>query len=136
VPGTKVEAGAFMRAGLFFIPMTLSVVLAACTGDAPQPRWGKVEGADVARGERLVSQYQCGSCHRIPEVPASVGRVGPSLEGFGLRAYIAGEVPNGPQALQRWLQAPQSLVPDTPMPDMGVSPGDARDMAGFLLSLR
>ena len=52
-----------------------------------------------------------------------------------MRGYIAGEVPNGPQMLQRWLQDPQSLVPDTTMPDMGVSPIDARDMAGYLLSL-
>ncbi len=114
----------------------LAFVLAACAQEPPDARWAKVEGADLARGERLLSQYQCGSCHRIPEAPSAVGRVGPSLAAFGKRGYIAGEVPNGPQMLQRWLQDPQSLVPDTTMPDMGVSPIDARDMAGYLLSLR
>jgi cytochrome c len=121
-----------MRLALFL----LALILADCTQVAPDARFARVDGADLARGERLLSQYQCGSCHRIPEVPAAVGRTGPPLAGFGMRGYIAGEVPNGPQPLQRWLQDPQSLVPGTTMPDMGVSPMDARDMAGYLLSLR
>jgi cytochrome c len=119
------------------VPLLIAFVLAGCSPqDGPDARLVTVEGADLARGERLLSQYQCGSCHRIPEIPSAAGRTGPSLEAFGMRAYIAGEVPNGPQMLQRWLQDPQSLVPDTTMPDMGVSPIDARDMAGYLLSLR
>lgn len=89
----------------------------------------------LARGRALLAQHQCGSCHAIPGVPAARGTVGPALSAFGRRSYIAGEVPNGPDALTRWLIAPAALVPDTAMPAMGVAPADARDMAAYLLAL-
>ena len=37
----------------------------------------------------------------------------------------------------RWIQSiRRRCVPGTAMPDMGVSPDDARDMAAYLLALR
>ena len=92
--------------------------------------------AELKRGQRLLEQYQCGSCHAIPGVAAARGVQGPSLEAFGRRSYIAGQVPNGPDSLVRWIVAPQALVPGTLMPSMGVSPADARFMAAYLESLR
>ena len=91
--------------------------------------------AQIARGQQLLAQYQCGSCHAIPEVPVARGTVGPPLEAFGRRSYIAGQVPNGPDTLARWIVAPQAVVPGTVMPAMGVAPEDARDMAAYLLAL-
>lgn len=82
-----------------------------------------------------MAQYQCGSCHAVPGVAAARGRLGPSLAGFGRRSYIAGHVPNGPEALARWIVEPAALAPDTTMPAMGASEADARDMAAYLLSL-
>ena len=92
--------------------------------------------ADLVHGQRLLAQYQCGSCHTIPGVAAARGRLGPSLEAFGKRSYIAGHLPNGPDLLARWIAAPAALVPDTTMPSMGVSPADARHMAAYLGSLQ
>lgn len=97
---------------------------------------GAAGDAGVERGQRLLAQYQCGSCHAIPEVPGSRGRVGPPLDRFGLRSYISGEIPNRPDTLARWIEAPAALLPGTSMPDMGVSEADARDMAAYLSSLR
>jgi cytochrome c1 len=37
--------------------------------------------------------------------------------------------------LQRWIAAPQSLVPGTLMPRMGASPEEARAMAAYLFAL-
>lgn len=92
--------------------------------------------ASLARGQRLLAQYQCGSCHAIPNVAAARGVKGPSLTAFGRRSYIAGRIPNRADALAQWIVAPQSLVPDTTMPSMGVSLADARDMAVYLGSLQ
>ena len=83
----------------------------------------------------VMQQYQCGSCHQIPQVPAARGAMGPSLAGFGRRSYIAGEIPNSFDALARWIEAPASLVPGTTMQAMGVAPQDARDIAAWLLTL-
>lgn len=93
-------------------------------------------GGDSQRGRKLLSQYQCGTCHTIPGVPASRGQVAASLSGFGQRSYIAGRVPNRPDLLARWIAQPQSLVPETTMPNMGVPLDDARHMAAYLMEQR
>ncbi len=91
---------------------------------------------EIARGKQLLEQYQCGACHAIPGVPAAASNFAPSLHRFGLRSYIAGHLPNGPDVLARWIVEPRALVPDTLMPPMGASPDDARAMAAYLLTLR
>ena len=118
------------------------LVLAGC--DPRRTDAAAIERADpdarpeqhIDAGRALLAQYQCGSCHVIPGVPAARGGFGPTLEGYGRRAYIAGEVPNTAPLLQRWLQQPSALVPGTMMPPMGVSAADAQSMAGYLLTLR
>jgi cytochrome c1 len=62
--------------------------------------------------------------------------VGPPLTRFADRAYIAGQLPNDPQSLIRWIQDPQTVEPGTAMPDLGVGPEVARDMAAYLYSIR
>jgi len=91
---------------------------------------------DAERGRRLLTQYQCGSCHVIPGVAAATGRSAPTLAAFGRRSYIAGQWPNEGDALVRWIIAPRSLVPDATMPAMGAGEADARDMAAYLQRLR
>jgi cytochrome c len=91
---------------------------------------------DAERGRRLLAQHQCGSCHTIPGVPSAGGTRASTLQSFALRSYIAGRIANRPALLARWIAQPDSLVPGTAMPSMGVSPDDARDMAAYLLELR
>lgn len=90
----------------------------------------------MQRGQRLLAQHQCGTCHVVPGVPGAAGRQAVSLQGFGARSYIAGQLPNEPYTLVRWIRAPASLIPGTSMPDMGVNEDDARDMAAYLKSLQ
>ena len=97
---------------------------------APAPR------ASIERGRALLAQYQCGSCHAIPGVASSQGQVAASLDAFGQRSYMAGRHANRPDLLAQWIAQPQSLVPGTTMPSMGVSPQDARDMAAYLMDLK
>ena len=52
------------------------------------------------------------------------------------RTYVAGQVPNTPDFLVRWLEAPQAIEPGTAMPDLGVTPKDARDIAAYLYTIR
>ncbi len=91
---------------------------------------------DAARGQQLLARYHCGTCHTIPGVAASRGQLAASLAQFGRRSYIAGRVANEPAMLVRWIVSPASIVPDTAMPDMGVSEPDARDIAAYLGQLR
>ena len=104
----------------------------ACSGE-PAAQAGPAGNAE--RGLALLRQYQCGSCHAVPGAPTETLRMGPPLQGFGRASYIAGRIPNQPGMLERWLQNQQTLVPDTAMPDLGVSAADARDLAAYLRSL-
>ena len=52
------------------------------------------------------------------------------------RTFIAGEVPNTPDFLVRWIEVPQAIEPGTAMPNLGVPEGDARDIAAYLYTLR
>ncbi|VTU31606.1 Cytochrome c oxidase subunit 2 precursor [Variovorax sp. PBS-H4] len=116
---------------LALVPLALA---GGCVKESGLP-YADAPRAQRLRGQALVAQYQCGSCHVIPDVPAARGRAGPALGGFGRRSYIAGEVPNRPDVLAQWIVQPKALVPDTLMPPMGVSADQARDMAAFLLAL-
>jgi cytochrome c len=91
---------------------------------------------DAARGAQLLAHYQCGRCHDIPGVASARGVEGPSLSGIGRRVYIAGELPNRPDVLQRWIVDPAALVPGSAMPAMGVGDRDARDIVAHLATLQ
>jgi cytochrome c2 len=49
---------------------------------------------------------------------------------------IAGELPNTPANLTRWIQHPRQVEPRTAMPDLGVNATDAYDIAAYLYTLR
>lgn len=118
------------------LSLLLAVAAAGCDRARPDAGFTQVPGADPARGRLLMAQYQCGRCHLIPDVPGADGRSAPPLDGWGRRSYLAGRVQNDPQNLQRWLQSPRSVVPAATMPDLGVPPADARDMAAHLMAQR
>jgi hypothetical protein len=61
--------------------------------------------------------------------------VGPPLTSFANRSYIAGQLVNSPDNLIRWIMDPQGVEPGTAMPDLGVIPEVARDMAAYLYTL-
>ncbi|CAN5762190.1 hypothetical protein BH09PSE5_BH09PSE5_36370 [soil metagenome] len=123
-PGYQTQS---MRAALSFAMVIGSLIDSSIAA---------AQSIDAVRGQRLVAQYQCGSCHKIPGVPAAQGVAAPSLEAFGKRSYIAGHLPNRADTLARWIADPKQLVADTTMPSMGASAQDARDMAAFLMTLR
>ncbi|CAH0206736.1 Cytochrome c oxidase subunit 2 [Massilia sp. Bi118] len=108
-------------------------LLAACSG---KPREKQVPGGDAKVGKELVTQYQCGACHKIPDVRGADGKVGPQLDGFGKLSYIANGIPNQPDKLVAWLLDPPAMKPGTPMPAMGLTEQEARHMAAYLYTLR
>lgn len=93
------------------------------------------EAAAIERGRDAVVAYGCVACHRVPQVAAPQGEVGPSLHGFANRTVIAGQLPNTPQNVVRWVQDPQAIDPGNVMPTLGVSDADAAAIAAFLATL-
>ena len=52
------------------------------------------------------------------------------------RQFIAGTLENSQDNMRRWLMDTQHVKPGTAMPQLGVREQDARDMAGYLATLR
>jgi cytochrome c1 len=87
-------------------------------------------------GKKLIVSYGCGACHTIPGVYTARGLVGPPLYFYGRRTMIAGELPNQPGNLVRWLMNPPAIEPETAMPNLGLSEQQARDISAYLYTLR
>lgn len=135
-----IPASLWWLAGLIALGLASAVlagvVLYAQTQAAATRTAEGITGGDATAGKKLVAAYGCGGCHAIPGVAGAAGEVGPSLRGVGVRAHLAGKLPNDPDAMRRWLEHPQAVSPGTGMPELGVSDRDARDMSAYLYTLK
>ena len=118
--------------------LALVLVAAACadpevTASSGEAR--RVVGGDPGLGRLAARAHGCPACHVIPGVGPVAGLVGPSLEGFAGRAYIAGRLPNRPDELVAWLRDPTLVDPLTAMPDVGLSQEEAIHVAAYLYTL-
>jgi mono/diheme cytochrome c family protein len=91
---------------------------------------------NVERGRQALYQHSCTACHTIPGVVGADVHVGPPLKGIASRQFIAGTLLNSPDNMVRWILHTQQVKPGTAMPQLGVAERDARDMAGYLATLK
>ena len=113
------------------------VVLVACNNGEKRrlEARGLTHGGEPTRGHALIERYGCGSCHMIPGVAGAVGHVGPPLADLRERSFIAGVLPHSPDNLMKWIEDPPKVDSLTAMPKLGVSHGEARDIAAYLYAL-
>lgn len=102
----------------------------------PVERRQYVAGGDPDRGRAAFQRYGCTSCHVIPGVRRANSYVGPPLNAWSQRRFIAGESPNRPDVLIQFIREPQSIRPGSAMPNVGVDDRSARDMAAYLYGLK
>jgi cytochrome c1 len=62
--------------------------------------------------------------------------VGPPLIYLSQRTLIAGQLPNTPENLVRWIENPKAIERHTAMPDLGLTEDQAYDVAAYLYTLR
>jgi len=151
MPGTiaYVAGALWLAAGSLREPRTRAAVARASLGSAlvvmlllggcrqrPAQVEGSMVGGDPERGRLAMRAYGCTACHAVPRMVGDNPSVGPALEGFGGRAYIAGVLPNTPENLLRWIADPPAVDSLTAMPNLGVTATDAADIAEFLYTLR
>jgi len=101
----------------------------------PPERVPEPGAGDARRGRQAIQQYACVTCHAIPGVVGSHAPVGPSLARVATRSLIAGVLPNSAENMELWLIAPQDVKPGSAMPDLDMSPRDAKDIAAYLATL-
>lgn len=105
-------------------------MLAAC--DPGRDYVPRVIGGNAEKGRTALARYECGVCHVIPGIPDAVGKVGPALDNYSRRSYVAGKFPNDPATLVRWIVDAPSMEPQTAMPAIAMSEQEAKDMAAYL----
>jgi cytochrome c2 len=114
----------------------LAILLLAAACRPTEDRVARqLTGGNADRGREAVRWYGCVACHEVPGAAGPRGDVGPSLEGLSHRQSLAGALPASAESLVEWVRQPQRLVPGNVMPDLGVTPDDARDIAAYLLGL-
>lgn len=92
-------------------------------------------GGNIARGEDLVRLNGCMACHSIPDMSSVQDGYGPDLDGFADRRLIGGSAENTPDVLIQFLMSPQTVIPGTGMPTLGLTEEEARDIATWLYTL-
>jgi cytochrome c oxidase subunit 2 len=86
-----------------------------------------------AAGEKLFQAKGCVGCHSLNAVNAPKGMIGPNLANVGARSYIgAGSFKNTDETLARWIQNPQAMKKGVLMPNLGVTPEEAKSLVAFL----
>jgi cytochrome c1 len=110
-------------------------ILTACNHETERAA-AAMTGGDPQRGKVAVSRYGCATCHTIPGINGADALVGPPLTQMGSRSYIAGVMPNNPANMIRWIENPPGVDRLTAMPNLGVTDSDARDIAGYLYTLK
>lgn len=121
-----------MRRALLFA----ALVALGCRGGKTTHAYRPATGGEPERGAQLIRSYGCGACHTVPGIRGANGVVAPPLTQFAQRTFIAGELPNTPQNLVRWIRDPHSVEKGTAMPALGLSDREARDVAAYLYELR
>jgi cytochrome c oxidase subunit 2 len=94
-----------------------------------------VAAAPAREGQALFMTRQCASCHQIRGTPAQA-TVGPDLTHVATRTTLAAAtIANTPSQLAAWIANPQAIKPGDRMPDLGLSPAEARALAAYLKEL-
>jgi cytochrome c2 len=106
--------------------------LAACGSKPPSSE--PLTGGNPRVGQQLIESYGCAACHQIKGIAHANSQVGPSLEKIRDSSYVAGHLPNCASNLMKWIAHPRAINPETAMPELGVTPAQARDIAAYLYS--
>lgn len=99
------------------------------------PAASAIQGGDAGRGAQAIANMGCGACHHIAGISGATGMVGPPLDNVSQRGILAGQIPNTPENMVHWIRDPQSVKPNTAMPNLHVNEQSARDMVAYLYSL-
>lgn len=110
------------------------MVVAACAPLGDDRPVVPVPGDPVV-GRELIVDYGCGACHRIPGVPGARSLVGPPLDAWSRRGFIAGTLANSPDNLALFLADPDAVSPGTAMPNLGLDSTEIAAIVAYLYTL-
>lgn len=100
----------------------------------------ELAGADLGKGRQLLETKGCGSCHVFTGVAAVPSSAPPAMDGkrFDLGRRLAPDLRFARDRMSAakmiaWLEDPQAIKSDTPMPKPGLSKAEVKDLAAYIL---
>jgi cytochrome c oxidase subunit 2 len=97
----------------------------------PQP-----SGGAAAEGLELVKTESCLNCHAISGLPGHKN-IGPDLTHIASRRILAsGAIDNSPENLFKWLKDPESIKPESHMPNFQLSDDRANALVAYMETLK
>ncbi len=92
--------------------------------------------AQALAGMKLFAERTCVNCHRLAGTSADQ-RVGPDLTHLADRRFLAGGAAlNTPSNLAQWLKDPNSIKPDSRMPNFQFSDAEVAALVAYLESTK
>lgn len=117
--------------------VVIGVAAGACRApDVRTPTPAVAVGGDQGRGRDAIVEHGCGACHRIPGIRNADALVGPPLDSWSRRSFIAGTLPNTAANLAVWLTDPQDVRPGSAMPTIPLTESEIADIVAYLFELR
>ena len=93
-------------------------------------------GAEAVAGGKLIQTIACGGCHTIRGTPRRA-RSGPTSRiSAAAAASPRIRLPNTPQNLLAWLQDPQAIKPECPMPTIPLPLREQQQLVAYLEELK
>lgn len=89
---------------------------------------------ETVQAERLMLEKGCVTCHTFSAMAEATGLVGPPLDEFEKRSYIAGTLPNTDENLIQFLMHPQDFNNESAMPNLDLTRAEAATLTHFLLN--
>jgi cytochrome c len=93
------------------------------------------DGGDPEAGRVVAVEVGCHACHRIPGVRGADSYVGPPLDAWSRRSFIAGTLVNNAENLGAWLEDPDAIRPGTAMPDLDLEDSEIADLVAYLFTI-
>jgi cytochrome c len=110
-------------------------LVGSCGGVTARPQTFIPVTGDPVMGRAAIIEQGCGSCHSIPGIPNANSLVGPPLDSWPHRSFIAGTLTNSPDNLALWIAEPQRIRPGSAMPDLELDEDTVADIVAYLFTL-
>ena len=98
----------------------------------PQPRFLNTGLGTSSQGQLLFQQKPCASCHRIN----GQGSNGPGPDLSHIGSQLAGQSPSAAEFLDKFLQDPKSVIPNSTMPAVSMTAAERQAIVQYLVGLK
>jgi cytochrome c2 len=112
-----------------------AIVAYLWTSSQPAPLQKYAGGGNAAHGKELVDAVGCRACHVLEKGSTARRSEASNERDYAPNLYNVGDKAS-PEWVYSWLKNPKSMWPQTKMPDLRLTDGEAADITAYLMTLK